>query len=123
MQDQSPVLPGGSETETLESLSQSHQSLRGLVLLVVAILILFTAGVNIFILRQVASAQRQVADLRQYLADYQTNSIPAMNKFMTDIQAFTRANPDFAPILGKYQKSAATPPAAVLPPGARPPSK
>jgi hypothetical protein len=79
-------------------------------------LLVLTAGINIFMLRQVSIVQRQAGELRQFIVDYQTNQIPVMNKFVTELQGFARTHPDFAPVLLKYTRQPSRPPSLSTPP-------
>ena len=89
---------------TLEVLHQGYQSLRMALNVVLVMLILLTGGLNIFLLKQVKLARRQVMEARTYIANYQQNSEPLIDNFVGQLQAFTKSNPDFAPVLAKYFK-------------------
>ena len=56
--------------------------------------------------------QSTQADL--IVMEYKTNGLPKINAFVEDLRKFGRANPDFNPILAKYNLlSAPAAPAAV----------
>lgn len=85
------------------------------VMAVLLALLLMGAGVGGFLWRQVTLINLQVTQARQVVADYQTNVLPKINVFVTNLQAFAKNNPDFAPILAKYNLLASQlnqPPAA-----------
>jgi len=65
-------------------------------------LLLMGAGVGAFLWRQVTLINLQVAQAKQMVADYQTNTLPKIRVFVANLQAFTKSNPDFSPILAKY---------------------
>ena len=84
-------------------------------------LILLNVGLNIFLLKQVKLARRQVMEARAYVANYQQNSEPVIDNFVAQLQAFSKSNPDFAPTLVKYF-NLLNPPAAAETPLALPPA-
>jgi hypothetical protein len=98
---------------SLQELRQSVDSLRGLLNAALLLVIILATGLNIFLYRQVTLGRRQVADTNETLTNYEKNMRPTVVKFLTQIQAFAKANPDFAPILAKHFPSS---PIAVPPP-------
>jgi hypothetical protein len=118
-----PVSPAPKPSPTDLLSRPEGRSLRRLLQGLVVSLIALSAGVNIFMLRQVSVVRRQAAELRQLVTDYQTNNVPVMNKFVADLQNFSKLYPDFAPVLAKYSKTPApqsvldTPPPTAKPPG------
>jgi hypothetical protein len=71
-------------------------------LAVLLALLLMGAGVGGFLWRQVTQIHLQVMQARQVVADYQTNTLPKIKVFVASLQTFSKTNPDFAPILAKY---------------------
>ena len=74
----------------------------------------------LYLYRQVANLNRQVTESARIVSEFQTNSLPKINWFFENLQAFAKTNPDFNPILAKY--NLLPPPGApTASPGARPP--
>jgi hypothetical protein len=76
------------------------------------------AALGLYLYRQNSNLTRQTAEHERNLAVFKTNSFPAINWFIVNLQAFAKTNPDFTPILAKYN---ALPPSAPSLPAASPP--
>jgi hypothetical protein len=89
--------------------------LRKLLVALVLFLLILSGSVNLYLLRQMISARKDLAELRprveQRMADYRQNEEPAIQAFIASLRSFAAAHPDFAPILAKYNLS---PPADVV---------
>ena len=100
-----PSTQGGDFVELVKTV----RSLRILLNLTLAVLLLLVILLNAFMLFQVRTMRRQAAELlptvqemHKAVADYETNSVPIMQRFATDLRRFAERNPDFAPVLGRY---------------------
>lgn len=81
--------------ETVESLrSLFHATLMALVIL--------AGSLAVFLLREVSLVRQQVHELDQFVATYETTTVPMMRDFRSHLIEFAKTNPDFAPILAKY---------------------
>ncbi len=104
---------------TVESLRESVHGLRTLFHAQLVALIVLSGSVSVYMLRQVSIVRRQVAEMSQFVNDYETNTKPKMESFLAKLQQFTKTNPDFAPILNKFNPNApVTAPAGAAPAGA-----
>jgi hypothetical protein len=86
----------------LEELQRSYRSLRAMFHVVLFILLILTASLALYLLREVSFVRGQVRELTQFVSNYDKNSKPAMQDFLNKLQAFARTNPDFSPILTKF---------------------
>ena len=99
----------GGANSTLSALQAEVQALRGLLLGVVTVLIILSASVNLFLLRQASMARGQLAENQKSIDDYDHHLLPNVQDFWGKLNAFAKSNPDLAPILGKYNFQGATP--------------
>jgi hypothetical protein len=102
----------------LDQLRAQYNSLHGLVVSTVVLLIVFSMSFNLYLLRQLKFTRAELGAIRpqaqQIIADYQAGSGRAMDEFVKKIAEYGQAHPDFAPILVKYGIKP-TPPAAAAP--------
>lgn len=77
-------------------------ALRRILTTLVATLLLLTLALNAVFLWQSRLVRRQLANSRAEIASYRTTALPVMEEFLTRLQRFSTAHPDFTPILGKY---------------------
>lgn len=87
---------------TVEELQQAYRSLRMLLNGVLVILLILTGSFALYLLREVSFLRGQMREYSQFVANYDRNSKPVMQDFLNKLQAFAKANPDFAAILAKY---------------------
>lgn len=90
-------------------LVKSVRSLRILLNLALAVLVLFIVFLNAFMLSQVRTMRREagrlqpaVQEMQKAVADYETNSVPIMQRFTIELKRFAERNPDFLPVLNRY---------------------
>jgi hypothetical protein len=96
----------------------------------VAAMILFLGVVNVVLFHQVRLLRRQafevqtsVNEMTRIVGDYETNSVPLMERFRAELRRFAERNPEFAAIMSKYAvntnapsaKSSAGPPGTPTP--------
>jgi hypothetical protein len=91
-----------SSNVSFDELQRSFQSLRRMFHVLLVILLVLTGSFSLYLLREVIFVRRQVRELSQFVTNYDKNSKPVMQDFLTKLQAFAKINPDFAPILAKY---------------------
>ena len=94
--------PAGEVTE----LRAQCDALRHQVLSLLILLLVVSGTLNLFFWRQYRNASGALnvegPQVSQMLADYNKNSAPVINNFVTRLQDFEKKNPDFGPILAKY---------------------
>lgn len=112
-----PPVPANSTEASLQELRRSVDSLRGLLNLALLLVIVLATGLNIFLYRQVTLGRRQVADTNETLSNYEKTMRPSVHEFVARLQAFAKANPDFAPVMARHFPAAPV----VPPPPAAPP--
>ncbi len=83
--------------------------MRVLLQLSVVALIIVVACSNVFLFHQVRLLRRQAAELQagclemaKAVGEYETNTVPLMERFVTDLRKVAERNPDFAATLAKY---------------------
>jgi len=93
-----PLTTRAGETD----LRDEVQAARGVLTLLLVATTCMAAALALYLYRQVVNLNRQVVDGRRVTMTFQTNSLPQINWFVANLQAFSKTNPDFIPILGKY---------------------
>ncbi len=117
------------EMPTLEAAEGSRSNYESLAQFVISILILvivISGTLNILLLRLWKNSKSDVEMLRpqyqNFVAMYQRNDAPAIEKITKTLSAYGATNPDYVPILAKYgfkptpAPSLSAPPAASAPP-------
>src|SRR5688572_33205769 len=87
---------------SIESLTEEVRSLRLTTTIILAVLACVGAALTIYLYRQVTTMNRQVVDGKRFVNDFQSNAAPKISWFINNLQAFAKTNPDFNPILAKY---------------------
>ena len=93
------ILPGVSGVPVIMA---ADFIMLSLVQAIIVVLIVLGGSVDIFIWKQVITVRHEIDERRKFVEDYEKNGVPLMNDFITKLQAFTKTNADFAPILMKY---------------------
>jgi hypothetical protein len=100
LENQPPAQPD------LNQLREQYESLRGLVVSALVLVIVLGASFDLFLLRQVKFTRAELAAIRpgatQIISDYQAGSARMMDEFVKKITDYGQTHPDFAPILAKY---------------------
>jgi hypothetical protein len=123
--DKTPAQPGANDVQ------EQLDGLRHLVVSVLILLLVVSGTLTIYLLRQWRTVSKELAVVRpqatQMIGDYQKNSVPVMSDFLKKVTDFGRANPDFMPILAKYNirpnATTGAPPTTAAAPPAAPPKK
>jgi hypothetical protein len=85
-----------------ENLSQEIESLRSTTTIALLALACIAASLSIYLYRQVTVMNRQVSDGKRVVNEFQSNTLPQIRWFVENLQAFSKTNPDFTPVLAKY---------------------
>lgn len=103
---------GGQPTNPdveLGTLRQSVANLRMLMQLTVIALVVVVASMNVFLFHQVRLLRRQAGDMQnasiemaKAVGEYETNTVPLMERFLVDLKKFADRDPSFAQVLAKY---------------------
>ena len=127
----SPVSAPEPPPPSPKELQQSIASLRALLQITLMAVVLALAALNYYVFHQTRALRNQGLDLQRaaremHLAvgDYETNSVPLMERFVGDMKRFAERDAGFAPILAKYPLgpgAAKTNAPPVPPPSAAPP--
>ena len=100
LENQTPAQPD------LGQLREQYESLRGLVISALVLLIVLSASFDLFLLRQVKFARAELTAIRpgatQIIADYQSGSARKMDEFVKKMTEYSQTHPDFAPVMAKY---------------------
>lgn len=128
-----PARLGAAEAQpglTLAALADTCRSLRAILHLTLVILLIVSATLLTVLFHQVRMLRSQAYDLQRAAVemakgvdDYETNSVPLMERFSTDLKRFADRNPDFAQIMGRYQISSSGPRPTNAPPATTPPGR
>ncbi|MBI3851855.1 MAG: hypothetical protein HY298_16490 [Verrucomicrobia bacterium] len=102
---------------SIEELQEQVRSLRTFFLATLAVLIFLSFTLDVFILRQVSIARRQLEENQKFVDDYNKISVPMITDFLTKLTAASKTNTDIARLLLKYniQQPVAKPVPATLP--------
>jgi len=104
--------PTSTSVTSVEDLKETCASLRHQLNSALILLLVVSATLSVFFLRQVTLARKDRDNLRPAIADYQQNAVPALNDFTAKLREYAKTHPDVVPILVKYGVVQATNPAA-----------
>lgn len=103
-----PLEPAGST-----DLQEQCESLKHLMVSVLILVLVISGTLNIFFLRQLRDARRELAMIRpqmqQMITTYQKTEAPMMQAIANKFADYGRTHVDYAPILSKYGIKAAGP--------------
>ncbi|HEU5072374.1 MAG TPA: hypothetical protein VFV96_18390 [Verrucomicrobiae bacterium] len=94
--NETPISPGS------EDLKETCATLRHQLNSVLILLLVVSATMTIFFLRQVSLARKDIESMRPVITGYQTNTGPAIQEFTRKLQEYAKTHPDVVPILVKY---------------------
>jgi hypothetical protein len=86
----------------LAELQDEVQALKRLVSMIVFLLILVTFSVDVYMMRQVTTVNRELAGAQNVIDDFNKRVAPAAGEFWTKLNEYGKSHPDFAPVLAKY---------------------
>lgn len=102
-------------TAAPETESQAFALLQKQFVAVLAILIVFVMVIDLYMYRQARGLKAEVAGLQKMEADFQSVTVPLVNKFLGQLMEFAKTHPDFQAILAKYPIQATQAPGAATP--------
>ncbi len=110
--NETPVQPQANRSAAeIEALRAQVSSLRRWFHLAVASLLVLVTALNIYLFSQVRHLRAQnrgmaqhVGDLAKAWAEYETNSVPLMDRFTTELYRFASTHPDFAARMAKFPR-------------------
>ncbi len=91
-----------SEPGSLRTLQQQVRSLQAIVLGALLALLLLSAGVNIYLYRQVSIVSKELGIATRVVQDFDSNKKERINSFVSNLVLYARTHQDFNPILQKY---------------------
>ena len=112
------ILIVDDDPATVELLERQLQALRKLFVVALAILLVISGSLMIFLWGQKRILNSQLSEARKFVEDYEKVTAPFLSSFISNLQAYGRTHPDFNPIMDKYNLRAAVSnavPPAVLP--------
>jgi hypothetical protein len=100
--------PAAGESDLAGQLRMAQRQLSNLMV----VLLVVSGTLAIFLWQQVRYAKadlvtlqvqsQQLEQARQIIADYNSKSVPAMQKFLNDLGQYAGSHPDVLPIMAKY---------------------
>jgi len=96
---QNPESPAAGDASELDL---QLRSLRAQFAALLAAVLCLGGALFLYLYRQVANVNRQITESSRLVSEFQTNALPKINWFFVNLQTFAKTNPDFNPILGKY---------------------
>ena len=82
--------------------SENSSSCRLLLIAVLASLLLMCGGLGLFFLHQASLMKAQVVQSRKMIAEHEAGAAAKVTWFVTNLQNYSRSNPEMAGILAKY---------------------
>ena len=109
-----PLNAGMSRAD--QELRDELQAARGVVSLLLISMTCIAAAVSVYLYRQVVNLNQQVIESQRVVNTFQSTNLPKMNWFVENLKEFSKTNPDFIPILNKYNMGpGSTPPGGNAP--------
>jgi hypothetical protein len=90
------------DAQTLSEIRGAIESLRGVFQVVALSGIVLSCTILAYLYKEVSVIQRQNNELRSNVMEYNTNVAPKIGMARTNLEAFSRTNPTFVPLLKKY---------------------
>ena len=108
-----PISNESSAAEHPEDLKALCNCLRQQLNAVLILLLLVSATLSLFFLRQVSEVRKQRDALQLMVNNYQQQTMPVLNDFTAKLREYSKTHPDVVPILTKYGVLQVSNPAAV----------
>ncbi len=87
---------------TIEELQQQVRTLQAFFIGTLAVLVLLSGSLNLFVLRQVSLVSKQSEETQKFVAEYENVSVPMITEFLKKLDAAAKTNTDVARLLTKY---------------------
>lgn len=81
---------------------ENPQSSRTLQIALLASLLMMGAGIGLLLWNDVRQKNLEVALGQKIVGEFQANNEPKIRELIVNLQNFSKTNPDFAPVLAKY---------------------
>ncbi|MDB6037435.1 MAG: hypothetical protein JWM99_1276 [Verrucomicrobiales bacterium] len=94
--------PAGPVAVPSELVLQTVRSLRRSFQYTLVLMLVLSASLFVFLLREVSAVRRQNLELGRAISDYQRVGAPSLEDFRKKLVEYAHGHPDFGPILGKY---------------------
>ena len=91
-----------NDSNNTEDLCETCSILRHQLHSAMILLLVVSATLTIFFLRQYSMAGKEREALRSQVVEYQSNGVPALQEFTRKLQEYGKTHPDVLPILNKY---------------------
>ncbi|EEF58172.1 hypothetical protein [Pedosphaera parvula] len=104
--------PQASADSALNDLQAQVRSLRLLLITTLALVFIFSAGVNLYLTHQSKMAKAQADEAEKVIAQFNGFGAPWANDFWNRLLAYSKAHPDFNPVIEKYRPYITAPPQA-----------
>ncbi len=82
--------------------SDQIRILRTALIQVIVAMFLLTGTFFIYLYREVILVRRQSDELARMVLEYQKTALPQLQEFKAKLHSYSKTNPSFAPIYGKY---------------------
>ena len=107
-----------TSVSTIDELQKQVRTLQTLFVATLAVLVLLSGSLNLFVLRQVSMASKQSEETQRFVTEYETVSAPMITEFLHKLTAASKTNADVARLLTKYniQQAVAKPGVSSLSP-------
>ena len=84
------------------SVQEQLDSLRKMLTITLVILIVFSGAVNLYLLAQVRTVNKELNREQAIVDGYTRNELPNINNFISQLKEFSKTHPDINPVLAKY---------------------
>ena len=91
-----------NKPESLSNLRQQIGNLQAILTAALMAMLLLSAGVIIYLYRQVTLVKTELEAATRIVQDYDTNKKQLVNTFVSHLVIYARTHPDFNPVLQRY---------------------
>jgi hypothetical protein len=85
-----------------EAMQEKCDTLRCQLNSVLVLLLIVSATLTIFFMRQATEARKQRDAIQRVVTEYNQIGVPALNDFTAKLREYAKTHPDVVPILTKY---------------------
>jgi hypothetical protein len=97
-----PSKPPEPASPPYRELEENIRVLKRIIVATLVALMFLGFGINSYMWRQSTMASRQLVEAKKLVDEYQHVKEPMIKNFISQLQAYAQAHPDFQPILSKY---------------------
>ncbi|MDB6029208.1 MAG: hypothetical protein JWM68_5431 [Verrucomicrobiales bacterium] len=98
----------GSSEGKNSTVQEQLDVLKKMLMTTLVVVIVFSGAVNLYLLAQVRTVNKELTREQLILDQYNQNELPNISAFLSNLKEYAKTHPDINPILAKYHLTSTT---------------